>query len=58
MAERGGAMRRKPNFFIVGAPKSGTTAMDAYLSEHPDVFMAQKEPHYFAVDLLPADDRC
>ena len=45
-------MNRKPNFFIVGAAKSGTTAMDQYLSEHPDVFMANKEPHYFATDLI------
>jgi hypothetical protein len=48
---------RKPNFFIVGAPKSGTTAMDKYLSEHPDIFMAAKEPHFFARDLLPKGDR-
>ena len=42
----------KPNFFIVGAPKCGTTALHAYLSEHPNVFLARvKEPHYFAPDL-------
>ena len=40
-----------PNFFIVGAPKCGTTALAAYLSEHPNVFMCMpKEPHYFATD--------
>jgi hypothetical protein len=44
---------RQPNFFIVGAPKSGTTAMHVYLSEHPDIYMADyKEPHYFGEDLL------
>lgn len=38
-----------PNFFIVGAPKAGTTSLYYYLSQHPDVFMsAIKEPHYFA----------
>ena len=31
----------KPNFFIVGAPKCGTTAMKYYLRQHPDVFMAR-----------------
>lgn len=42
----------KPNFFIVGAPKCGTTAMDWYLSQHPHVFMARvKEMHYFGRDL-------
>ena len=42
---------KKPNFFIVGAPRSGTTSMYEYLRLHPDVFMPdQKEPHYFASD--------
>ncbi|MCU7878589.1 MAG: sulfotransferase domain-containing protein [Candidatus Thiodiazotropha sp. (ex Lucinoma borealis)] len=41
----------KPNFFIVGAPKCGTTALAAYLGDHPQVFMSTpKEPHYFADD--------
>ncbi len=47
-------MKHKPNFFIVGAAKSGTTAMDTYLRRHPEVYMAAKEPHYFANDLLEA----
>jgi hypothetical protein len=41
----------KPNFFIVGAPKCGTTAMNDYLNQHPDIFMATKELHYFGSDL-------
>jgi hypothetical protein len=42
----------KPTFFIVGAPKCGTTAMAQYLAEHPNVFISPiKEPHYFAEDL-------
>ena len=42
----------KPNLFIIGAPKCGTTAKAHYLSEHPDVFMCpEKEPHYFNTDL-------
>ncbi len=42
----------RPTFFIVGAPKSGTTALDSYLADHPLIHMARpKEPHYFAVDL-------
>jgi hypothetical protein len=41
-----------PDFFIVGAPKSGTTALFSYLKTHPDVFMSTiKEPHFFASDI-------
>ena len=39
----------EPNFFIVGAPKSGTTNISYYLMQHPQVFMPQNlEPYYFA----------
>lgn len=42
----------KPNLFIIGAPKCGTTALSEYLREHPSVFMSRpKEPHYFASDM-------
>jgi hypothetical protein len=42
----------RPNFFIVGAPRCGTTAMYEYLRQHPDVFMPyRKEPVYFGSDL-------
>jgi hypothetical protein len=42
----------KPNFFIVGAPKCGTTALYEYLRGHPSIFMPKyKEPHFFAKDL-------
>jgi hypothetical protein len=40
-----------PNFFIIGAPKSGTTALSEYLRTHPNVFFSDpKEPGYFATD--------
>jgi len=45
----GGA--RGPDFFVVGAGKSGTTALDAYLGAHPDIFMGRKEMHMFGSDL-------
>ena len=38
---------RRPDFFIVGAPKCGTTAMNDFLAEHPDIYMGQKELHFF-----------
>ena len=48
---------RQPDFFLVGAPKCGTTAMHVSLREHPDVFMpAEKEHNHFATDLVPATD--
>ncbi len=40
---------RIPEFFIVGAPRCGTTALYTYLREHPEIFMpALKEPNFFA----------
>jgi hypothetical protein len=44
---------RIPDFFIVGQPKSGTTALYEMLGGHPQIFMpAGKEPWYFADELL------
>lgn len=41
-----------PAAYVIGAPKCGTTALAAYLAEHPAVaFARSKEPHYFADDL-------
>ena len=41
-----------PNFFIVGAPKSGTSALFEHLSGHPEVFVPRlKEPLFFGSDL-------
>jgi hypothetical protein len=42
---------RKPNFFIIGASKCGTTSLCRWLSEHPNVFICpEKEPHFFNTD--------
>jgi len=44
----------RPNFFIVGAAKSGSTSMYEYLRQHPQVFMSpNKEPHHFSQEDLP-----
>lgn len=44
-------MSAKPGFFIVGAPKSGTTSLYRYLEQHPDIFMSTfKEPNYYCPD--------
>src|SRR5687767_14301335 len=40
-----------PNFFIIGAPKCGTTSLYEYVRQHPDVYMSPlKEPVYWAFD--------
>ena len=42
----------KPDFFVVGAPKCGTTAICAYLGQHPEVFIPRiKEINFFGSDL-------
>ncbi len=42
---------RKPNFFILGAPKCGTTSLAAWLAKHPNIFLSPtKEPHFFNTD--------
>jgi hypothetical protein len=51
-----------PTFFIVGAPRCGTSSLYVYLSAHPDVFVCQpKEPHHLGSDLdlrpRPVPDR-
>jgi hypothetical protein len=43
-----------PNFFTIGAFRSGTTSLAAYLAQHPQVFVpAEKEPNFFAIDGNP-----
>jgi len=43
---------KEPNFFIVGAPKCGTTALYEYLRTHPNIFLPDlKSPHFFGDDL-------
>jgi len=41
-----------PDFFIAGAPKSGTTSLYHYLDQHPEIYMSPvKEPNYFASEI-------
>jgi Sulfotransferase family len=45
---------RSPDFFIVGHPKCGTTALYEMLRVHPRIFMPElKEPWYLASDMKP-----
>ncbi|WP_405148484.1 sulfotransferase [Sphaerisporangium sp. NBC_01403] len=43
-----------PDFLVIGAPKTGTTALHAALARHPSLFMsAVKEPKFFLSDGPP-----
>ncbi len=45
---------REPNFFLVGAPKAGSTSLYYHLRQHPDIYMSpMKEPSYFSFELRP-----
>jgi hypothetical protein len=51
-AERTRQVPRYPDFYIVGAPRCGTTFMYEYLGRHPDIYVSPtKEPQFFATDL-------
>ena len=44
-----------PNLFVIGAAKSGTSALHYYFSLHPEVHMSrEKEPHYFSRAMEPS----
>lgn len=48
---------KKPNFFLVGAGKSGTTALYYFLKKHPQIFMPEvKEPRFFCTDFHQESD--
>jgi hypothetical protein len=49
----------KPNLFIIGAMKSGTTSLHEYLDTHPQIAMSEvKEPGYFVEELgLPKGEK-
>lgn len=41
----------RPRFFLLGAPKCGTTAMYEWLAAHPGLFLPAKELHHWGADL-------
>jgi hypothetical protein len=43
-----------PDFFVAGAPKSGTTALHSALAQHPGLYLSPvKEPKFFLTDGPP-----
>ena len=56
-SERSPAPGRLPDFFVIGHPKCGTTALYAMLKRHPQIYMSDvKEPQFFAGDLRIGGD--
>jgi len=53
-------MQRKnriPDFFVIGAPRCGTTAISKYLSKNPHIcFSRPKEPHFFSIMMQEKPD--
>ncbi len=46
-----------PDFLIIGAGKSGTTSLDNYLKQHPQIFISErKEPNFFGYELNQLSD--
>lgn len=42
---------KRPEFFLIGAPKSGTTALYEYLRNHPSIFLCEKDLNFFSEDI-------
>lgn len=46
-----------PDFLVIGAGKSGTTALDKFLGQHPEVFVTRvKEPNFFGYENMARRD--
>ena len=41
----------KPNYICIGVAKGGTTSLIKYLNLHPEIYMANKEKHFFSRQL-------
>jgi len=48
---------KKPNLFLAGQPRCGTSALHNFLDQHPEIFMSPaKEPHHFCKDIIEESD--
>lgn len=48
----------RPDFFVVGVPKGGTTALHALLAQHPGLYLSPlKEPKFYLCDGRPPTRR-
>ncbi len=37
----------KPNYICIGVQKGGTTSLIKYLNLHPEIYMVNRELHFF-----------
>jgi len=43
-----------PNFLVIGTAKAGTTSLNQYLRQHPQIYMSpHKAPRFFALEGQP-----
>ncbi|HTJ49895.1 MAG TPA: sulfotransferase domain-containing protein [Cyclobacteriaceae bacterium] len=48
---------KMPDFLVIGAGKSGTTSIDKYLNQHPQIFVPKlKEPNFFGYENTKLED--
>ena len=41
-------MNKKPNLFVVGVARAGTSSWHNYFKQHPDIFMSEEQrPNFF-----------
>jgi hypothetical protein len=48
-------MARNIDFLIIGTPKSGTTSLNDYLSQHPDIYLPRRKDDGMFITHLPAE---
>ena len=52
------AVSQRLSFLVCGAQKSGTTALAAYLRQHPGIYLPEvKELHFFDDDTVLAESK-
>jgi hypothetical protein len=49
-------MARFPNFIIIGAGKCGTTSLQNYLSQHPEIYLCPQKETYFFINSRARDN--
>jgi hypothetical protein len=48
-------MARKIDFLIIGTPKSGTTSLNDYLSQHPDIYLPKRKDDGMFITCMPEE---
>jgi hypothetical protein len=48
-------MAKKIDFLIIGTPKSGTTSLNDYLSQHPDIYLPKRKDDGMFITCMPEE---